>query len=180
MKAYEITINRLYEKGYAKVDYKDLDEEFGISCFRKEHIFVVLQNWDYGITIDDIKEETLRLRNALHQKRVNVWNSYYLLCVDGQRVDDEMIFFIERESTGIRKYVIRNEDDLSRIPFLDNTPVRKIENPIQFNENINNYGEIVKKLFEYLKEQNGDNEKLDNKKIEQALSYIFDKKGDVS
>ncbi|WP_330162647.1 ABC-three component system middle component 1, partial [Streptococcus pneumoniae] len=56
----------------------------------------------------------------------NLWNTYLLVLVD-INLFNEKYYYVERDVRNLRKYVIQNEKDISRIPFI-NMAEHKIDN----------------------------------------------------
>ncbi|MDA1771309.1 hypothetical protein PDJ95_07855 [Bacillus cereus] len=171
MNAYEITFKRLMEKGFIK-ERESVLSHLGVTILKKEHLNVIIQNLDIGMELKDIKEEVIRMREKLHQVQINVWNTYYILCADEQIVDNENLFFIERDSTGLRKYVVKEEEDINRIPFLDNQPVNRIDNPIKIKDSISKNDKTIDFLFNFIEENNGAEQIISDEDINEMIDRI--------
>jgi len=84
---------------------------------------------------------------------VNIWNSYMLICIEGS-VESyfDLVMGIERDTTALRKYIIWQESDLNRIPFLDNTisedvkPNRILEKEFEGNNDVKDLINSVQEL----------------------------------
>ncbi len=172
MNAYEITFTRLKEKGFIEEKERVLSH-LGVTVLKKEHLNVIIQNLDVGMGLKDIKKETIRIREKLHQVQINVWNTYYILCADEETVDNEHLFFIERDSTGLRKYVVKEEEDINRIPFLDNQPVNRIDNPIKIKDSIAKDDKTIELLFNFIEENNGDEKIIPDEDIDAMIDRII-------
>ncbi|PYE89493.1 ABC-three component system middle component 1 [Bacillus sp. 196mf] len=171
MNAYEITFKRLMEKGFIK-ERESVLSHLGVTILKKEHLNVIIQNLDIGMELKDIKEEVIRMREKLHQVQINVWNTYYILCADEQIVDNENLFFIERDSTGLRKYVVKEEEDINRIPFLDNQPVNRIDNPIKIKDSMSKNDKTIDFLFNFIEENNGAEQIISDEDINEMIDRI--------
>jgi hypothetical protein len=169
---YEVTFNRLQEKGFLQ-EKESVVSHLGVALFRKGNINIIIQNLDKGMKIDDIKQESIRIREKLHQIQINVWNTYYILCADEEIVEGEDLFFIERDSSGLRKYVVKEEEDLNRILFLDNQPVNKINNPIQIKDKIPENDETVKIIFKFIEDNGGTEKIIPDKDIDNLIDKIL-------
>lgn len=119
MEAYVLTNKLLLDLGFSHVINSDL-LNIGVKLFTNGLNFVVLQRWENETPARKIILEASLVRDILLRQKLNVWNSYYLLCTGGDRlIDEETIYTIERDSLSIRKFVIRSMADIRRIPFLD-------------------------------------------------------------
>lgn len=159
------------EKGFIK-ERESVLSHLGVTILKKEHLNVIIQNLDIGMELKDIKEEVIRMREKLHQVQINVWNTYYILCADEQIVDNENLFFIERDSTGLRKYVVKEEEDINRIPFLDNQPVNRIDNPIKIKDSISKNDKTIDFLFNFIEENNGTEQIISDEDINEMIDRI--------
>lgn len=159
------------EKGFIK-ERESVLSHLGVTILKKEHLNVIIQNLDIGMELKDIKEEVIRMREKLHQVQINVWNTYYILCADEQIVDNENLFFIERDSTGLRKYVVKEEEDINRIPFLDNQPVNRIDNPIKIKDSISKNDKTIDFLFNFIEENNGAEQIISDEDINEMIDRI--------
>jgi len=159
------------EKGFIK-ERESVLSHLGVTILKKEHLNVIIQNLDIGMELKDIKEEVIRMREKLHQVQINVWNTYYILCADEQIVDNENLFFIERDSTGLRKYVVKEEEDINRIPFLDNQPVNRIDNPIKIKDSMSKNDKTIDFLFNFIEENNGAEQIISDEDINEMIDRI--------
>jgi len=163
------TINKM---GFSKIEEARFNP-LGVVCYKNTHIHVVLQNWDKGMSIESIGEECRDIRSLLMDMGANVWNAYYLLCSNLDDIDDDLAFFIERNSASLRKYVIRQDGDLNRIPFLDDIKVNKIDNPLSFTESINETDSITSVLLTEVKKVNGHKSNLNKIVIKDVVNLIL-------
>lgn len=170
LNTYEATFRRLEETGFIEKNENAISN-MGVALFQKEHLSVIVQNHDLGMEIKDIKEESIRIREKLHQLKINVWNSYYILCSDEEIVQNDL-FIIERDSIGLRKYVIKQENDLNRIPFLDNQPVNIINEPIQISDNLIDEDDIIKNLYTFIEQEDGTEIIISNESIKKLIDLI--------
>ncbi|MGR5913924.1 ABC-three component system middle component 1 [Bacillus pacificus] len=62
------------------------------------------------------KHECLNIREILIDLDKNIWNSYYLICLEGEieGLNKDLIYLLERDKVAIRKYVIQNKSDIYR------------------------------------------------------------------
>lgn len=102
--------------------------------------------------------------------KLNINNTYLILCTN-IKIDYETFFMIERDTKALRKYVIRNEKDLNRIPFLDNTEGSKGES-IQMNYEVEE-NDYLKEILNYIKENSGQHNKLNTQQIDYSVEMIM-------
>lgn len=171
MNTYNSTFIRLENKGF--IQDKETIQDIGVTLFRNDTLNVILQNLEVGMDIGDIKEETIYIREKLHETELNVWNTYYILCADKGNIKSEKMLFIERDSSGLRKYVIKNDSDLNRILFLDNIPVNKIENPIKIQDSIPENDVTIKSMFKFIEDNEGTEKIISNEHVNQLLDKFL-------
>lgn len=172
MEIYDVSLQRIKEKGFEEKKYEKLSE-IDVCCFEKGDITLILQYWDEYVGVEDIKEECLKIRKVLHTLHVNAWNTYYILCKGKREIQDQDLFFIERDPVGIRKYVIREEKDLNRISFLDNTSICKVDNPIRLEESIEEFDQEIQSMFNFIIKNKGDKKKLEKTEIDEMLNNLL-------
>jgi len=171
---FNFTNNRLIEKGFKPTESQEI-EDLGAVTYRSSINHVVLKKIHTHEELEDIRAYSTDIRNIILNEKLNVNNTYLLFCIN-EEIDYETFYLIERDTRALRKYVIRNERDLNRIPFLDN---------IKENENANiniekeegkevedNY--YLLKIFEYLTENTGQHNKLSTEQIEGSVKKIID------
>jgi len=169
MESYNFTLNKLIN-----LNFHEYSSEFavnGAKIFYNERQFVVLQQWEINTCLESIVFENIELKEKFSRNRINIWNTYYLICTtDSIPIDNDDIVSIEREARGFRKYVVRFLEDLQRIPFLDESESNETgnESPL-FNVNSGN-APIVYKLIKYLDDNGGQERKLKQKEIEKAIA----------
>jgi hypothetical protein len=83
---------------------------------KKDQTNIVLKEYD-DISPNQIRSDSVDIRSILNELHENVWNTYFLITSSS---DKKLIpYSLEKDSIGIRKYVINTLDDIKRIPFLD-------------------------------------------------------------
>lgn len=158
--------------GFTVVEHAKFDE-LGVVCYKNKYIHVILQNWDNGMTTETIENECRVIRSLLLESGANVWNTYYILCANSESVDDDQAFFIERNSALLRKYVIRLDGDLNRIPFLDDIPVNEIDNPLSLTGSLQDADLIINTLVTEVKKLDGHTTSLNKKQIKDVVNIIL-------
>ncbi|PGD17959.1 ABC-three component system middle component 1 [Bacillus toyonensis] len=99
------------------------DNKEYIYCFNKAintgFIIKKYQHFDY----ENILEDVIDIFLFLKKNEINIWNTYYMILLELDEDPPEKhsdFYKIERNSQGLRKYVIMTQEDLYRIPFLFN------------------------------------------------------------
>lgn len=126
------------------------DKELGVLTYKKNQIILILKAYyDSEVTNKEIINDIIKIRNNLEKKtQFNIWNSYVLVCLNTSYESYiDLVMKVEKDTTALRKYVIYNENDLKRIPFLDDTcsenlKIRNIFEDIEF-DNLESIQEIV-------------------------------------
>ncbi|MEK5141431.1 MULTISPECIES: ABC-three component system middle component 1 [Paenibacillus] len=175
MEAYNRTFQQLIDADFQETEIANM-KDWGVKCFTNGQTISILQRWETEMNTNQIMNEASRMRDLLLRNRLNAWNAYYLLCAGTEAINDEMVYYIEREASALRKYVIRTENDLKRIPFLDINIGNTEGNELNIVEDTSQYGDNVTRLVEYLRQHNGERAKFSQKKIEEAALFIFNEK----
>ncbi|MEZ2649679.1 ABC-three component system middle component 1 [Bacillus wiedmannii] len=165
--------NTLENYGFNRNFVKDIDS-LGAILYEYEHIRVLVKHYNIAPEPKHVGDEAIELRERLLMQDMNVWNAYYLICIDNE-VEFDDVYLIERNTRGLRKYVIREIFDLSRIPFL-NTQSQLLEK----KDKSNNKGEkevspIVEEIEKKIRQKNGIEERLDTKTIEEIVFQIINR-----
>lgn len=170
MDIFNVINNRLIKKGFQSMDSLEI-EKLGAVIYRSPINHVVLKKIHTYDEIGEIMSFSSKIRSIQLDAKVNISNTYLLFCIM-KELDYETFFMIERDTKALRKYVIRNEMDLNRIPFLDDLMnVSKDGIDIKEKQEENFY---LKKIYDFLKIHNGQNNKLDNIAIEESINMIID------
>ncbi|WP_340397437.1 ABC-three component system middle component 1 [Paenibacillus sp. FSL E2-0202] len=145
------------------------DTEF--SLFTKGQFNVILRQSDGKPDPKSIVSEANFLRQTMHKNKLNAWNSYLIISSEEPMSFSE-VFMIERNAEALRKYVVQNDNDLLRIPFLDNTETVKnlfdISSLKSKSQNV-----FLNNIQEFLLENNGANEKINPKVIQEQIDIIL-------
>lgn len=173
MDIFNLTHNRLIENGF-KVDTAIEMENMGSVFYRSKIHNVILRKIHNTEEIKSIKSFSLNVRGIMMDYEENIWNTYLLFCIPNE-VDAETNYEIERNTIAIRKYVICNEADLNRVPFLDEfKEVKKINKSDKELEETNEY---IKVIIDFLKVNLGHQNKLDKNQIDEVTKKITDMVG---
>jgi hypothetical protein len=171
---YDLTYTRLHHVGFEEKKEHPLD---GLAWFENGIINVLQQQWDETMTIEMVLEECQRIRDIISKLGENPWNTYYLLCANNLALDDEKVYLIEHNSLAIRKYVLRTEIDLNRIPFLDLTESFQNETNVMGTDNQNITG-IVKEFVEFIIKNDGANVRFSKDEVNIAIHKVLRLPGD--
>ncbi|MGE7949462.1 ABC-three component system middle component 1 [Lysinibacillus sp. NPDC093688] len=169
MSNFNIVHNRLIQKNFKELDNADA-EKVGFSLYENETISVFLKQIHTELEFENIKFYSNQIRLILLEQSKNIYNSYLVLCTD-EEMEYEKFFMIERNNIALRKYVVRDESDLRRIPFLDNTTDEGIANPDDLQETENTSD--VKILFSLLENYDSKNIKLKDYQIEEIVNNLM-------
>lgn len=165
--------NTLENYGFNRNFVKGIDN-LGAILYEYEHIKVLVKHYNIAPEPKHVGDEAIELRERLLELDMNVWNTYYLICIDNE-VEFDDIYIIERNTRGLRKYVIREIFDLSRIPFLDAQGQLIEVNHKSKNEGGKKISPVVEEIEKQIKQNNGVEEKLNNRKIEEIVCQIINK-----
>ncbi|SCN02046.1 Protein of unknown function [Bacillus wiedmannii] len=161
----------------------DWNAELGVVTFQKEHILVFLKLYDNpNVQSQDIIQDIVKVRRRLDKNsEFNIWNSYMLVCLNTS-FDSyiELVMKVEKDTTAIRKYLINEEKDLNRIPFLDNTRSKIVEPKNWFNEKTFSELGDIQEIIDYIRKLTfEDGGKLTPKEAKKLLEQKY-KKGLVT
>ncbi|WP_338658338.1 ABC-three component system middle component 1 [Paraclostridium sordellii] len=148
------------------IKHMDSIENLGLVYYtnNEKYVFVYYIKEDVFMDIDEI---SFKLREILIKEKVNIWNTYLIICVESKTFIEDIIN-IERNSKYLRKYVVKELLDIQRIYFLDNTISNSeyIENNVVASMNIRN---IINKM----KDEYGDIKKLSDLEIKSIADELI-------
>lgn len=152
MLVYNLIKERLISHDFSHHE-SDWSIKLGIVAFRKGHINVFLKGYDKYLEVADVIRDTIEVRKQLENNfEVNIWNSYMLICFEkSDKPYIDLVMKIEKDTTAIRKYLICEESDLDRVPFLDNTDSESVKPKKILTEESKNLGDI-KELVNLIQE----------------------------
>jgi len=164
--------NKLLEKGFISVESQEA-EGLGSALYESKNIRVFLKEIHTDLEIKSLQTYANQIRSLLMEQNKNIYNTYLVLCTS-EEIDFETFYMIERNTIALRKYVIRNADDLNRIPFLDDLSGddsnKSNESNILFSMDYDSKLDIV---FDFLEKNNARNTKLKDIQIEEIVSSII-------
>ncbi|EDZ57073.1 conserved hypothetical protein [Bacillus cereus H3081.97] len=161
--------NRLIQKNFKTLENEEVERE-GFSLYINGTISVFLKQIHTELELENIKFYSNQIRLILLEQGKNIYNSYLIICAD-KEMDYEKFYMIERNNIVLRKYVVRDENDLNRIPFLDNTIDEGINKPDTLQET--ECTEEVKRVLSLVKQHDGENIKLKDNQIEEIVNYLM-------
>lgn len=169
MNNFNLVHNRLIQKNFKALENEEV-EKLGFSLYGNETIRVFLKRLHMELELENINIYSNQIRILLLEQSENIFNSYLILCTD-EEINYEKFFMIERNNIALRKYVVRDENDLNRIPFLDNTVDKNGGNSENLRET--EYNEEVKVLFSLLKQYDSENIKLKDYQVGEIVNTLM-------
>ncbi|MDK2563931.1 hypothetical protein QOZ84_10245 [Romboutsia sedimentorum] len=163
----------LRENKFKIVEEKKI-KSLDLIYYKNNHINVFLGNQDYStIGFEEINNLAYHLREVLIDSDINLYNSYLIYCIDNGGIKEEEIILLERNSKYLRKYIIRQIEDMDRLFFLNNAS-NKVDIDINKIPKINeDMKQIINKMVYDEKIS-----KLDSKKIDLIVNNILENLGD--
>jgi hypothetical protein len=165
---FNSTNNRLIECGFEPLNLSEI-ESLGSVIYKSPINYVVMKKIHTIKELIDVRAYASNIRNILIEiGDINIYNVYLLFCIDFN-IEYETFFMIERDTKALRKYVIRKETDLNRIPFLDNL-TDDLNAEIAITENIED-DIYLKTILECVANVNG---KLSAQDLETSVNKVMD------
>lgn len=138
---------------------------------KKEQTNVVLKEYSDSSVSKQIRSDAVDIRSILNKIGVNVWNTYFLICSSSS--SKSIPYSTEKDSIGLRKYVINSADDFKRIPFLDMSTSQEgddSDNEIKIysdqNDNLNS-------MIDYIISVDGLQKDLKEEEMNEILSRFY-------
>ena len=159
-----------------KVQYKEvIIQEIDYQTFYDETNGKLIIVYNEQIAQDDsLREKINDISKSIREMiknhvEYNLWNTYLLVLVDKNSFN-EKYYYVERDVRNLRKYVIQNENDISRIPFI-NILENKLDNE-ELQGHSSSPSEQIQDLYKSLIDKDGDRKKLSNFKISETLKEL--------
>ncbi|MGW5952466.1 ABC-three component system middle component 1 [Bacillus mycoides] len=135
-------------------------EEFVYCVNEDKHLSLIVKEYQ-EYSQSKIINDVMKVRTILKEHEINIWNSYYLILCTSVELLEEIgtkIYSIERNSKGLRKYVIMSEADLYRIPFIKDSYSEEISLNFEtnFEEILSTSDQEVSMLLKWILESDGD------------------------
>lgn len=164
--------NRLENKSFSLVSTDNsIISELGLSLYQHSIYKVIVFKTEH-IDLERVKTVAFRVRNFFLSQDYNVWNTYLLIC-SNEELEKGMVYEIERDTAALRKYVIRNESDLNRIPFLDEVTQNNESAIFDEEQNIHLKNKYVQLVYSHLKSTEGRDKPFGNGEIVQVVNNIL-------
>ena len=157
--------------------FSKLDEDF-IYCVNKDRNISIIIKQYKEFNQMSILDDVIKVRGILRENNINIWNSYYLISFVNSEVlsgSESKVYSIERNSRGLRKYVIINEEDLYRMPFIKPYQAERVllDFKTNFNEILETEDKEITKVLRWIMESNGDLVDIKKQTIKEKISEIY-------
>lgn len=165
--------NELESLNFERIlDIEELNK-IGFSLYTNGKINIAVKYYHYNPSFDLIKVESNKLREELFNLRYNIWNSYVFICVNNNNEDRDFVYLVEKDTKGLRKYVIQTVKDFDRLPFLNTKKVASEFTEINSINKINN--SEVNTILEYIKINQGTEKKLSLTEIDYIVNKMLNR-----
>lgn len=161
-----IKLQKILENKNFEIKNMDSIDNLGLAYYINEekNVFVYYINKDVFMDIDEI---SFKLRETLIREKINIWNSYLIICVESNKFTEDIIN-IERNSKYIRKYVVKDLYDIQRIYFLDNPEIYS-----GFIKNNTNASMSTQSIIDKMKDEYGDIKKLSDLEVKSIVGELI-------
>ena len=155
-----------------EVEHSEFFHPHYVFC-KKDHINLVLKEYNNKPNSDKVRSDVIDIRTKLVKLGENIWNTYFLVCTEKQ--SDTPPYSIEKDSVGLRKYVINSQEDFARIPFLDTITTsngasdKKTIMEIQKTVNVK-----LDRVVDFIISIEGHERELNKKEVIEILSEFYD------
>ncbi|MGV3266478.1 ABC-three component system middle component 1 [Cytobacillus pseudoceanisediminis] len=160
----------MFQKNYKEFVY----------CYNYEKkISLIVKEYEQ-FSQSSIVEDVMQVRMLLRANEINIWNSYYIILAPRlSEQAEKKIYSIERNPKGLRKYVITNERDLYRIPFikLEQSSGILLNFESSFNDILSSNDQDVIKFLEWIMESQGDTIEIKKSIIKDKITKSFVRTG---
>lgn len=171
MNNFNLVHNRLMKLKFKLIENTELESE-DLTVYKNQHITVFLKQLNFTINEDNLNNLLSCIKMSSMDMNFNIYNSYLILTYENE-ISYEDFYNIERNNLFLRKYVVRNNYDLSRIPFLDidnqDTKTNK-QKPSDLNISIESENEIFNKI----RKLNGSLTTLNDEKIQFLTNTLIE------
>ncbi|MGI1809697.1 ABC-three component system middle component 1 [Priestia sp. TGN 0903] len=174
-------LSNLHEHNFIVQNSEMFLENSGlIYCYNKAlNIgFIVKEYSNYNL--DNIMSDVIAARSILRNLNINVWNTYFIILLNIADLDKNKnkyreFYQIERNSKGLRKYLILEESDLYRIPFIESYEEEgtSLNFTANFNEILETKDEKVDELIKWIFSEDGEYKEIQKKNIKEKINEIL-------
>lgn len=169
MNNFNLVHNTLIELEYEIVKKQELEVE-NLIMYRKKHLTVVLKQLISPNDFFYVDRISSFIKSSSFDYGFNIHNTYLILTYEDEMLYEDF-FTIERNNKVLRKYVIRNKNDLRRIPFLD----VEIEKLNETESNEDSFEESNgHQLLDLIRQYNGSYVDLNNEHIEKIKKLLIE------
>jgi hypothetical protein len=152
----------------------EFDDEIAYLFNPKNNISLIIKQYK-KFDEKEIMNDVIKARLLLRELDINIWNTYYLILLDENDFSKKW-YNIEKNSKGIRKYLIFSEDDFLRIPFLERKPT-EILGDLVFDNNLSEIlsseNDAVNKLIRWILDDEGEFSVINHNKLKEKVRQIF-------
>lgn len=144
----------------------------------KEHINLVIKDYQTDPSYTEILNDSMDIRLKLKKMYRNASNTYFLILLhENSKLSP---YVIEKDSRGLRKYVITKFLDFKRIPFLDPSAMEKTEDiKTDFLQGHIDSDETIKQIIKFIVENEGGSRSLTKEEVNSAYYLLFDVEGNT-
>lgn len=120
-----------------------------------------------------ILEDVSRVKKVLRSNDYNIWNSYFLILLSTSNTTKS--YTIERNSIGLRKYVINEASDLYRMPFIkeESSEPNELNFSKSLNEILSTDDFDLKEIYDWMIKEDASYTDLGPKKIQDKVNKIM-------
>ncbi len=167
--------NRLEVFGFARKDSEEFNK-LGLTFYQNKSKNIFVKSYELKPTLEDIQIESFNIRETITSQNMNVWESYFIISFDTRStvstIENDFNYLLERDNSSIRKYVIQEEEDLNRIPFLDLTKNEVFSFDLKRNLDETKYSTVIDEIIDVIKRQGGLQRKLNEEQINVVVKTI--------
>jgi hypothetical protein len=153
-----------------QVEHSEFFHPKFIFC-KKEHTNVIIKEYNNSQEVSQVRSDAVDVRSILTRVGENAWNTYFLVC--NSSTDYILPYSIEKDSVGLRKYIINSYEDFKRIPFLDDREYQQ--------EVIDDIGQVkifdkenMDEIVEHIVGMDGLQRELEEKEVMEILESFYD------
>lgn len=169
-------INIISTKNYEIINdtklIKDNPEEF-LYCENNLTKKILIAKEYTEINSKIILEDVSRVKKILRSNNYNIWNSYFLILLSISDITKS--YTIERNSKGLRKYVINEASDLYRIPFIkeESSGPNELNFSKSLNEILSTDDPDLKEIYDWMIKKDASYTDLGSREIQNKVNEIM-------
>ncbi|WP_430786363.1 ABC-three component system middle component 1 [Virgibacillus flavescens] len=149
-------------------------EEFYPDYFfcKKDQINVIVKEYTDKELSSQVRSDAVDVRTVLNKNGENIWNTYFFICKKSEEMN--IPYSLEKDSIGLRKYVINSPEDFKRIPFLDQENSYSSESEASIKLPRINNSQKLEKVVERIISIDGLQRELDSNDLESILIDLYE------